>query len=235
MTAMECYKYVKSLKQEERKDITIRDVDFSYLDMSQLDLNSIHFVNCNFTGCIMHRVNIDNCIFTKCMMESTSFGYTKATIVDFDECSLGYAEFIDIDIYGVLFKHCDCGGINFEFSTIYELQAEDSIFEDGEFSDSKVSFSSFKNTKMTGVILRASTIEATIFSHCDINCGYITNTSLKTCEFEWCSLIGIDIASSKLYDVAVNIDLSYATKFYDVTVSDTDISKFNIQHVECNV
>lgn len=75
---------------------------FEDVDFSDASLADVRFEACRFISCTMERCWLNRCDFAGCSAPGMSFSKGRLTSVFFGDCQLGYADFSETKVQGLV-------------------------------------------------------------------------------------------------------------------------------------
>lgn len=161
--------------EEKVSDFSLSRCTVAGLKQPYLSMNNCTFHHVLFSECELKWAQLTDVRFENCDLSNLSFANTTFYRVEFCSCKLVGTNFAETTLNHVYMKECNAHYINLAMSKIRTARFENCDFRNGSFNDSKLMPAAFDNCQL---------IEAD-FSH----------TSLK----------GIDLRTSRLSGIQLNL------------------------------
>lgn len=144
---------------KHQKVVVLNDYDLSNIDFSNMKLERVRFISNNLNGVSFDNAILKECYFMGNQMYETTFNSSELNNSFFKGCKLESVSFSHANIYGSDFKvelvNTNFGSATidvtcFKRSTIRNSSFSNAMIKASDFSQTDISHTSFRNTKLSG-------------------------------------------------------------------------------------
>lgn len=186
LQGLESKKIKEIFQSNEKKKLVIKHLNFLGANLQGMKFNESSFIECDFTGCVLHRtqyvnVYIERCIFQKSYFDSSDFTAAKLNNSDFYKCQLTNCCF------------------NYSITTYCTFQDAKII---SDFSKSTMSANNFQNAEMShSTFIKANlqgiSLQSSQHDYCNFNFAIMSHSTLNNesieCKFSNANLCNTNI------------------------------------------
>ena len=173
---------------------TLAGMTFSSVDFSACDFDAVVFQRTRFNACTLNEARFNNCVFQDCAFATTAMIRSRFQGCRFDSCT---------------FDSCDLPGVTLHSSALESCSLADCSLLGTIFSESRLRYTTLRNTSFSGVQLRACALMSCSFSRCDISGGFWNKTVCHDTDFDVCSLAFTTIVNCDVVTLRLRrVDLS---------------------------
>lgn len=134
--------------------VIFRSCLFEDVDFSDASFTDVRFEACRFISCTMERCWLNRCDFAGCSAPGMSFVKGRLTSVFFGDCQLGYADFSETKIQGLVA----------ESTSLAESAWRDVRFKAAHFDECDLARAEFAGTPLAGIDFSTSNISGIVVS-----------------------------------------------------------------------
>ena len=128
---------------------------FEDVDFSDASLTDVRFEACRFISCTMERCWLNRCDFAGCSAPGMSFAKGRLTSVFFGDCQLGYADFSETKVQGLVA----------ESTSLEESAWRDVRLKAARFDECDLARAEFVGTSLVGLDLSTCNISGLVVSN----------------------------------------------------------------------
>ena len=188
---------------------TIPDAVLSSKSLKEIHLDHVLFKNCDFTKATIENIRVENCRFENCDFSNARFSDSSLISCQMVDCSFKNTEILQCRLDFLLLDKCNGDSFSIKNTSgrmtawtgcrFEKMAASAAAFPFSDFTETRLSNSSFQNCDLSGSTFKEAELEAVHFQGSNLILASLEKAKVKnvTVDRSNClglSVVGIDLA-----------------------------------------
>lgn len=156
----------------ERKLLEDKDfeqIDYTQKPLAEADYDNCSFINCNFSGTDLSRINFTECTFIDCNLSMAKLGNTVFNDTKFKGCKMLGLHFEDCNQFLITVSFEGC---NLNLSSFYKVNLKKTIFKNTSLNEVDFTETNLTNVLFDNCDLMSATFVEAILEKADLRTAY---------------------------------------------------------------